>query len=120
MSSLAQHDQLYQVHSFLYDGAIRRLTANQVLLSQGLGMGLGLGMIFTPTVGIISHHFTRRRGLASAIALSGGSCGAVVFPISMLHRAIYSAIAYNIIRQCSSGLIQDVDRDLFLPLMHCL
>lgn len=118
MSSLAQHDQLYQVRCFSYDEAILRLMVKQILLSQGLGMGLGLGMIFTPTVGIISHHFTRRRGLASAIALSGGSCGAVVFPISMLHRAIYSAISYKNIRQCSSGLIQDVNRDLFLALMH--
>lgn len=120
MSSLAQHDQLYQVRCFSYDEAILRLMVNQIFLSQGLGMGLGLGMTFTPTVGIISHHFTRRRGLASAIAMSGGSCGAVVFPISMLHRAIFSAIAYKIIRQCSSGLIQSLDRDFFLRLMHFL
>ncbi len=85
----------------------------QILLSQGLGMGLGLGMIFTPTVGIISHHFARRRGLASAVALSGGSCGAVVFPISMLPHAIFSAVAYEIIRQCSSALIQNIGRDTF-------
>ncbi|KAJ7634826.1 major facilitator superfamily domain-containing protein [Roridomyces roridus] len=53
----------------------------QIFLSQGLGMGLGLGMVFTPAVSIPAHYFRRRRALASGIALSGSSVGAIVHPI---------------------------------------
>ncbi|KAJ6587778.1 major facilitator superfamily domain-containing protein [Mycena sp. CBHHK59/15] len=53
----------------------------QIFLAQGLGMGIGLGLTFVPTLGIIVHHFKRRRGLASGIALSGASLGATFFPI---------------------------------------
>ncbi|KAJ7627482.1 MFS general substrate transporter [Roridomyces roridus] len=50
--------------------------------SQGLGMGLGLGFTFIPTVAVCSHYFSKRRGLASGIALSGLALGATIFPIS--------------------------------------
>ncbi|KAJ7461837.1 MFS general substrate transporter [Mycena galericulata] len=48
---------------------------------QGVGMGIGLGFTFVPTVSITVHHFAKRRGLASGVALSGSSVGATVFPI---------------------------------------
>jgi len=57
----------------------------QVFLSQGLGMGLGIGLTFVPTVSILVHHFERHRALASGIALSGSSIGAVIFPIMLNH-----------------------------------
>ena len=53
----------------------------QIFLSQGLGMGLGLGLTFVPAISVISHHFKKKRAVVAGIALSGGSCGAVVFPI---------------------------------------
>ncbi|KAJ7716663.1 MFS general substrate transporter [Mycena maculata] len=53
----------------------------QIFLAQAVGMGIGLGMTFLPTLGIVVHHFRRRRGLASGIALSGSSIGATIFPI---------------------------------------
>ena len=65
MSSLAKPFQYYQV-----------------FLSQGLGLGLGLGLILTPTVGISSHHFLRRRALATGVALSGPAIGGIIYPIS--------------------------------------
>ncbi|KAF5357445.1 hypothetical protein D9757_011593 [Collybiopsis confluens] len=68
MLSLAKPDQYYQI-----------------FLSQGLGMGIGLGLIFVPSVGIMVHHFKRRKGLASGIALSGSSVGSVIFPIMLNH-----------------------------------
>ncbi|KAJ7126212.1 major facilitator superfamily domain-containing protein [Mycena epipterygia] len=49
---------------------------------QGLGMGIGLGLTFVPAVSITSHHFAKRRSLATGIALSGSSVGATIFPIS--------------------------------------
>lgn len=45
-------------------------------------MGIGLGLTFVPSMSILVMHFERRRALASGIALSGSSIGAVVFPIS--------------------------------------
>lgn len=45
-------------------------------------MGIGLGLTFVPSVSILMMHFERRKALASGIALSGGSIGAVIFPIS--------------------------------------
>lgn len=54
----------------------------QILLSQGVFMGIGLGCLFTPSVGIIATYFTRRRGLAMAIASSGTTIGGIIYPIT--------------------------------------
>ncbi|KAG6837379.1 hypothetical protein H0H93_010537 [Arthromyces matolae] len=56
----------------------------QVFLAQGVGMGIGLGLTFVPSLSILVMHFDRRKSLASGIALSGSSIGAVVFPISSI------------------------------------
>ncbi|TBU21908.1 MFS general substrate transporter [Dichomitus squalens] len=55
----------------------------QVLLAQGVGVGLGAGMLFLPSLSVVSHHFRRRRALATGIAVSGASCGGVLFPIML-------------------------------------
>ncbi|KAF8526886.1 MFS general substrate transporter [Hysterangium stoloniferum] len=57
----------------------------EVFLSQGLGMGIGIGLLFTPASAIVGHHFKRRRSLAYGTAMSGSSIGAVVFPITLNH-----------------------------------
>ncbi|KAK7044750.1 MFS general substrate transporter [Favolaschia claudopus] len=57
----------------------------QIFLSQGLGMGIGLGLTFVPACGISSHHFAKRRALATGIVLSGSSAGSTVFPIMINH-----------------------------------
>ncbi|KAF7341102.1 MFS general substrate transporter [Mycena venus] len=57
----------------------------QIFLSQGVGMGLGAGILFVPTVSITSHHFSKRRSLATGVVLSGISAGATVFPILLNH-----------------------------------
>ena len=54
----------------------------QIFLSQGVGMGLGVGLTFVPTLSNIAHHFYDRKALATGIALSGSSTGALIFPIS--------------------------------------
>jgi len=46
-------------------------------------MGLGVGLVFVPTLSVITHYFRRRRGLASGIAFSGAAAGAVIFPIML-------------------------------------
>ncbi|KAJ7149190.1 MFS general substrate transporter [Mycena crocata] len=57
----------------------------QIFLSQGVGMGFGLGCTYLPSASIVAHHFAKRRGLASGVALSGGAAGSTVFPIMLNH-----------------------------------
>ncbi|KAJ6470657.1 major facilitator superfamily domain-containing protein [Mycena vitilis] len=59
----------------------------QIFLSQGLGVGIGTGLIFVPAVSITSHHFAKRRSLATGVVLSGISAGSTIFPI-MLNQLI--------------------------------
>ncbi|QRV86674.1 major facilitator superfamily transporter [Ceratobasidium sp. AG-Ba] len=66
MLSLAKENQYYQV-----------------FLPQAVGLGIGLGLLFLPSIGVISHHFRRRRALAMGIVTSGSSCGGIVFPIML-------------------------------------
>ncbi|KAG5728432.1 Riboflavin transporter MCH5 [Termitomyces sp. T112] len=55
----------------------------QVFLAQALGMGLGQALLFLPSITIISHHFKRRRAMATGVAVSGASVGGVVWPIML-------------------------------------
>ncbi|KZT35672.1 MFS general substrate transporter [Sistotremastrum suecicum HHB10207 ss-3] len=56
----------------------------QVFLSQGIGMGLAMGMMYVPTFGLIGHHFhTRRRAFAMGIASTGSAIGGIVHPIML-------------------------------------
>jgi len=53
----------------------------QVFLTQGVGVGISVGFLALPAVSVISHHFERKRALAMGIAISGSSCGGIVFPV---------------------------------------
>ncbi|KAJ1301772.1 hypothetical protein OPQ81_009001 [Rhizoctonia solani] len=55
----------------------------QVFLPQAIGLGISLGLVFLPSIGVISHHFARRRSLAMGIVVSGSSCGGIIFPIML-------------------------------------
>src|SRR5438034_4139061 len=46
-------------------------TLTDVYLAYGLGVGLGLGCAFVPAVGAVQRWFSRRRGFASGLAVSG-------------------------------------------------
>ncbi|KAG6380143.1 major facilitator superfamily domain-containing protein [Boletus reticuloceps] len=54
----------------------------QFLLAQGLGIGLASGILFGPALGIVSHWFSKRRGLALGVTAIGSSVGGTVFPIA--------------------------------------
>lgn len=58
----------------------------KMFLSQGLGMGLGAGILFTPSLALVSVHFATRkwRMFAMGAALTGISFGALAFPISTM------------------------------------
>ncbi|KAJ7447112.1 MFS general substrate transporter [Mycena galericulata] len=53
----------------------------QALLSHGFAFGIGCGLVFTPSLGIISHYFKKRRAVAMGILISSGSLGGIVFSI---------------------------------------
>ncbi|KAL0958733.1 hypothetical protein HGRIS_014063 [Hohenbuehelia grisea] len=53
----------------------------QNMLSQGVGMGIGQGLLFLPSITVISHYFCQRRALAMSIVMSGSSIGGVIYPI---------------------------------------
>ncbi|KAH7889175.1 MFS general substrate transporter [Phlebopus sp. FC_14] len=52
------------------------------LLAQGFGVGICSGIVFGPALGVVSHWFVRRRGLALGLTAIGSSVGGTVFPIA--------------------------------------
>ncbi|KAL8727467.1 MAG: hypothetical protein Q9181_005707 [Wetmoreana brouardii] len=45
--------------------------------------GVGTSLIFTPAIGAIAHFFSRRRGIATGLAATGGSFGGIIFPLTL-------------------------------------
>lgn len=53
----------------------------EFFLCIGVMGGLSTSLMFTSAMSTVQHWFLRRRGLATGIAVSGGSVGGIVFPI---------------------------------------
>lgn len=53
----------------------------QLFLAQGLVQGLGNGLLFTPTVTLVSVYFSTRRAFALGLTACGAPIGGVVFPL---------------------------------------
>ena len=53
---------------------------SEVYLAYGLGVGLGAGASYVPVMGTVQRWFSRRRGFASGIAVSGIGVGTLVMP----------------------------------------
>lgn len=53
----------------------------QIFLAQGLCTGLGMGLMYMPTVAIISSYFQKKRALALTTSASGSGVGSIVFPL---------------------------------------
>ncbi|KAK5172835.1 uncharacterized protein LTR77_002955 [Saxophila tyrrhenica] len=53
----------------------------QILLAQGLCTGIGSGILFTPSLGLITTYFSKKRGLAVAIVTTGNSLGGAIYPV---------------------------------------
>ncbi|KAF5564917.1 monocarboxylate transporter 4 [Fusarium phyllophilum] len=52
----------------------------QLLLSQGLCTGLGNGLMFTPSLAVVSTYFKQRKALAFGITATGSATGGLIFP----------------------------------------
>ncbi|CAG8133133.1 unnamed protein product [Penicillium olsonii] len=64
----------------------------QLFLAQGLGQGIGCGMMFCPTLALVSTYFAKNRGIAIGMVASGSATGGLVFPavvMKMLPQAGY-------------------------------
>ena len=52
-----------------------------LLLAQGICQGLGSGLVFTPTVALVSTYFSKKRAVAVSCMTAGTATGGIVFPV---------------------------------------
>lgn len=72
-------------HSLVYTGSLLVVIGTmvlsvctnywQVFLAQGLCVGIGTGMVFVPSVSVVTTAFSRRRAIAIGIVSSASSLG---------------------------------------------
>lgn len=67
----------------------------QFVLAHGIGVGLGMGLIFSPSVSTLSHHFakSRYRTLAYGCQASGSALAGVTIPIAL--RYLFPAVGFG-------------------------
>ena len=70
------------------------MTTFQLFLAQGVGLGFGIGSTYVPALGVVAHHFKRRRSLAMGIVASASSVGGVIHPI-MLNSLIHGRLGFH-------------------------
>jgi MFS family permease len=59
------------------------------MLAQGVGCGIGIGILFLPSISVVSQYFFKRRAAAIGIVVTGSSIGGICLPI-MLNNLINS------------------------------
>ncbi|RKF64578.1 Fujikurins efflux protein [Erysiphe neolycopersici] len=52
----------------------------QFLFSQGVCIGLGNGLLFCPSLSVVSTYFTSKRSIAIGIGASGSAIGGIIYP----------------------------------------
>ncbi|KAG1724549.1 major facilitator superfamily domain-containing protein [Suillus lakei] len=76
----------------------------QILLAQGLGLGIAIGLLYVPSLAVVSHYFQRKRTLVMTFATLGSSLGAIVHPI-MLNNLLNGRLGFANGVRVSAGLI---------------
>ncbi|KIJ63084.1 hypothetical protein HYDPIDRAFT_134829 [Hydnomerulius pinastri MD-312] len=76
----------------------------QIFLAQGVGSGIAGGMVFIPSIAILSHHFDKHLGMAMTLVTSGTCLGAVIHPI-LLNNLINGPLGFANGVRVSAGLI---------------
>ncbi|KAG2348595.1 MFS general substrate transporter [Suillus weaverae] len=87
MLSLSKPDQYYQI-----------------FLAQGVGLGIASGLVYVPSIAVVSHYFQRRRTLAMTFVASGSSLGAVIHPI-MLNNLLNGRLGFGNGVRASAGFV---------------
>ncbi|KAI8975830.1 major facilitator superfamily domain-containing protein [Trametes punicea] len=77
----------------------------QIFLSQGLGVGIGAGMMYIPSVAIVSQYFLKKRALAMTIVASGSSLGAVVHPIMLNNTLNDPEVGFALAARANAGVV---------------
>lgn len=93
MISISQPQQWYQV-GFNAACSYAYIHLFKLFLAQGIGLGFAIGSTYVPALGIVAHHFKRKRSLAMGIVASASSVGGVVHPI-MLNQLIHGRIGFH-------------------------
>ena len=55
----------------------------QVFLAQAICIGVGTGLLFVPSVSILSQYFSTKISVAVGVAATGSSIGGVIYPIGV-------------------------------------
>jgi len=55
----------------------------QIFLTQGIILGIAQGLLYIPSMAVVSHHFQQRRTLAMSLVACGSSIGSIVHPIML-------------------------------------
>ncbi|KAL4954216.1 major facilitator superfamily domain-containing protein [Aspergillus filifer] len=53
----------------------------QILLSQGICAGLGFGLLYIPSITLVSRAFTKKRALALGVSTAGAPLGGVIYTL---------------------------------------
>ncbi|KIK39527.1 hypothetical protein CY34DRAFT_89056 [Suillus luteus UH-Slu-Lm8-n1] len=56
-----------------------------IFMVQGVLSGIGTGLMFGPSMAVISQHFSKRRTLVMSLVMSGTSLGSMIHPIMLNH-----------------------------------
>ncbi|KAG1807021.1 major facilitator superfamily domain-containing protein [Suillus subaureus] len=79
----------------------------QIFFSQGLGLGIAFGLLYIPSMAVISHHFRQRRTLVMTFVATGSSLGAIIHPI-MLNHLVNGPLGFAKGVRASAGLISSL------------
>ncbi|KIJ63093.1 hypothetical protein HYDPIDRAFT_29781 [Hydnomerulius pinastri MD-312] len=76
----------------------------QIFLSQGVASGIASGLLFVPSLAVLSHHFDDHVAMAMTFVASGTCLGGVVHPI-MLNNTINGKLGFANGVRASAGLV---------------
>ncbi|KAF9234082.1 MFS general substrate transporter [Melanogaster broomeanus] len=76
----------------------------QVFLAQGIGSGCAAGLLYIPSMAVVSQYFNKRREQVMTFVASGAYLGAVVHPI-MLNNTIPGHLGFASGVRASAGLV---------------
>ncbi|KAH7926684.1 MFS general substrate transporter [Leucogyrophana mollusca] len=76
----------------------------QAFLALGVGSGLAEGLLYVPSMAVLSHYFQKRRTLVMAFVACGSSIGSVVHPI-MLNNLLNGPVGFANGIRASAGLV---------------
>ncbi|KAK2460860.1 hypothetical protein APHAL10511_007330 [Amanita phalloides] len=75
----------------------------QVVLAQGLANSIAIGILYVPSIAIVSHYFKRRRAFAMGVAAAGSAVGGAIHPI-MLNQLFHGRVGFHNGVRASAGL----------------